>query len=296
MTVVTGLGQCSYDYIAAVDSFAEEDSKKEISAWHESGGGPVATALVSLSRLGIETTFMGRVSDDRAGRLIRKELREEGINTRGLRSLPGGKSQTAFIVANKTNAKRTIFWQQATVRPLAPKEISKKQIQRSDLLLIDGLMREASLHAAAIAREASVPVMIDAGSLRDHTVELLKLSDYIVCSENFSREFAVTPRETVKELLKFMPRAITITLGDKGSISCFNGEIFKSPAFKVKAVDTTGAGDVFHGGYIYGILQGWPIEKTVEFASAFAALKCQKPGGRSGIPTLEKTLSFMKGR
>jgi len=98
------------------------------------------------------------------------------------------------------------------------------------------------------------------------------------------------PRVTVTA---FGPKAVTVTLGNRGSVSWHKGRVFSTPAFKVKAVDTTGAGDVFHGGYIFGLKKGWPLEEVVRFASAFAALKCLAPGGRGGIPTLAETMSFL---
>ncbi len=292
---ITGLGQASYDYIAITDSYPPEDTKQEILEWTECGGGPVATALVSLSRLGVKTRFMGRVSNDRSGRLIRAGLRHEGVDTRGLKTLKGGKSQTAFIVVSqKTGGKRTIFWQRPTVAPLGPDEISAAKIKTSDMLLLDGLMKEASIRAACTAKEAGVPVVFDAGTVRDGTLELLGLSDYIVASEKFARSFAGGPKKALKKFRSFNPKAATVTLGAKGSVTSAGGGTFATPAFKVAAVDTTGAGDVFHGGYIYGLISGFDIRRTVEFASAFAALKCLKPGGRDGIPTLGETLKLMK--
>ena len=292
---ITGLGQASYDYIALTDAYPAEDTKQEVFEWIECGGGPVATALVSLSRLGVKTHFMGRVSDDRSGRLIHAGLKKEGVGTRGLKTLKGGKSQTAFIVVNqKTGGKRTIFWQRPTVAPLGPDEISTAKIRSSDMLLIDGLMKDASIRAAEIAKEAGVPVVFDAGTLRDGTLELLELSDFIVASERFACSFAGIPEKALKEFARFKPIAATVTRGEEGSVTSTADDSFNTPAFKVAAIDTTGAGDVFHGGYIYGLLSGFDMRRTVEFASAFAALKCLKPGGRDGIPTLDETLKLIK--
>jgi ribokinase len=294
MKKVAGLGQCSLDYIASVDTYPEEDTKPEVLDWGEQGGGPVATALVALSRLGVKTTFIGTISNDLAGEEIKKGLKQEGVDTRGLIVKKGGRSQTAFVVVNRKNAKRTIFWQRPTVRGLRPVEVKAALIKTSAFLLLDGLMVDASFQAARIARRYGIPVMLDAGRIREGMMELCKLSDYIVCSEEFSYDLAGTPSKTLRELSILRPRACTITLGERGSVTWSDGEKFRQGAFRVRAVDTTGAGDVFHGGYIYGLLCGWDIKKTVRFASAFAALKCLKPGGRAGIPTLKETLRFIK--
>lgn len=302
--VVAGLGQCSLDYISVVDGFPAEDRKTEAEELIIEGGGPVATALVSLARLGVSTRFLGRVSDDPAGAEIRRGLKAEGVDTRGLRTKKGGESQTAFIIANRTGATRTILWKRPTVAPLSPDEVRPTHIKNSKFLLVDGLMHEASMQAASIARANNIPVMLDAGSLRPGMAELAALSDYVVCSERFASSFAKNPRAALGPIAAISTniRAVTITLGPRGSVTWTRsgtgarGEIFRRKAYRVKAVDTTGAGDVFHGGYIYGILLGWPLSRVVEFASAFAALKCTRPGGRTGIPTLAATRRLIKSQ
>lgn len=302
MKVVSGLGQCSLDYIASVDSFPEEDTKKEALDFTVQGGGPVATALVALSRLNVRTVFLGVVSDDSAGIEIKKGLKKEGVDIRGLVVKKGGGSQRAFIIVNRALGSRTILWQRPGVAELKASEVKALPIKKSRFLLVDGLMKEASLKAASLAGKFNIPVMLDAGRVRPGMLRLAGMSDYIVASEEFSRGLRLTPRETLEKLSLLRPRAITVTLGSGGSITWDGGgggrkekgRIFLTPAFKVRAVDTTGAGDVFHGGYIYGLINGWEIRKTVEFASAFAALKCLAPGGRTGIPTLAETLRFIK--
>jgi ribokinase len=290
---VAGLGQCSLDYLMIVDSYPGEDTKKEVLEWTVQGGGPVATALVALSRLGVKTSFMGLISDDDAGKSIRKGLVKEKIDTGDMVIRKGGRSQTAFIIVNNKNGKRTIIWQRPTIKSIRSSEVRKTFLKGADFLLLDGLFSEASIKAANMAKEMNIPVMLDAGKIRKGMNELLQSSDYIVASEEFGMEFAGEKKRALKRLMRFGPRAATITLGDKGSITTSGREEFHQPAFKVDVVDTTGAGDVFHGGYIYGLLQGWEIRKTVKFASAFAALKCMGLGGRTNIPGLKETLKFM---
>ncbi|MBI5642372.1 MAG: sugar kinase [Deltaproteobacteria bacterium] len=290
---VAGLGQCSLDYISIVRDYPKENTKEEILDLTVQGGGPVATALVSLGRLGVKTSFAGVVSDDRAGAEIKKGLKEEGVDIRGLKVRKGGKSQTAVIVVNKKSGSRTILWQRPTVKALQKDEVNEAFIKGKDFLLLDGLMKDASIKAAKIAKKSGVPVMLDAGRVRPGMIELIELSDYVVGSEEFAKGLKLPPKDALLKL-SAAGKTVTITLGERGNITSQNGIIFNQRAFKVKAVDTTGAGDVFHGGYIYGLLNGWDIKKTVEFASAFAALKCLKPGGRAGIPTLSETLRAVR--
>ncbi len=290
---VLGLGQASLDIITLVTGFPREDAKKEVLAFLEQGGGPVATALVALRRLGVEAAFSGVVSDDYAGARIREGLIDEGVDVAALVERPGGESQRAFIIVNRETATRTILWKRPTVAELSKEEIKRDWLSGAGFLLLDGLMGRASIRAAELARESGVPVMLDAGSPRPALLKLLPHTDYIVGSEEFAGYFSPDPEEAAVKISSFSPRAVTVTLGEKGSVTWQGGRVFRTPAFRVRALDTTGAGDVFHGGYIYGLLQGWGLEKTVTFASAFAALKCLELGGRTGIPTLEHTLEFM---
>ncbi len=291
---VTGLGQCSLDYLALVKGYPIENAKEEVLDLCVQGGGPVATALVTLSRLGAKTRFVGVVSNDPVGAEIKKGLKAEGVDLAGLKTVNGGASQTAFIIVNAATAARTILWRRPTVAALSGRDVKERFIKDSRMLLLDGLMVEASLKAAAIARKYRIPVMLDAGRVRPGMIKLAAMSDYVVASKEFAQGLSSTPSMALKTLAGFGAAAATVTLGERGSVTAADGETFRTPAFKVKAVDTTGAGDVFHGAYIFGILSGWEMRRTVDFAGAVAALKCRAIGGRSGIPTLAQALAFMK--
>lgn len=294
---VTGLGQCSLDNLFIIDEFPASDTKKEVLEWTVTGGGPVATALAGLSRLGVECDFHGITGDDEAGVKIRESLKIENINIDGMLTRSNTNSQHAFIAVEKGSGKRTIFWKRPSAAPLSPEELPDDFLANKDFLLIDGLMSEVSLYAAKKARKKNIPVMLDAGSVREGMIELAHLCDYVVCSKEFARELlkgkSFSPEMAAEHMKSFGAQAATVTLGEKGSITVCEDEIFQTPAFKVDVVDTTGAGDVFHGGYIYGLLQKWDIKEAVRFASAFAALKCRKLGGRAGIPDLNEVTEFL---
>ncbi|GBD95921.1 5-dehydro-2-deoxygluconokinase [bacterium BMS3Abin06] len=295
---VAGLGQCSLDNLFIVDSFPVPDTKKEVIEWTIAGGGPAATALAALSRLGMDCSFYGITGDDEAGRKITDSLRLENIDISGLLKRHLSDSQVAFIAIEKKSGKRTIFWKRPSAEPLKLDELPDDFLDGTDFLLVDGLMAEASIYAAEKARAENIPVMLDAGRVRKGMIELAHLCDYVVGSEEFARELmnngnSFEPEKTIMRMKSFGAKAVTITLGDKGSITASGNEVFQTPAFKVDVVDTTGAGDVFHGGYIYGLLQKWDIKNVVRFASAFAALKCKKLGGRAGIPTLEEVENLL---
>jgi ribokinase len=204
----------------------------------------------------------------------------------------------AFICIEKATGKRTIFWKRPSAEPLKPHELPDDFLDNVDFLLLDGLMAEVSIYAAKKAREKNIPVMLDAGRIREGMIELANICDYVVASEEFAKDLmsnepVFDPEKAIMHMKSFNAKAVTITLGEKGSITLSGDEIFHIPAYKVEVVDTTGAGDVFHGGYIYGLLQKWDIKKVIHFASAFAALKCRKLGGRAGIPTLKEIEDFL---
>ncbi len=295
---VTGLGQCSLDYLALVDTYPAIDTKKEVLEWHEQGGGPVATALVALSRLGVRCRFYGIIGDDAEGEKIRRSLVDEGVDAGGLKRRENASSQVAFIAVEKGSAKRTVFWKRPSGRAMGAEEIGEDFFEGCDFLLLDGLMREASLQAAEGAAARKIPVMLDAGTARPGLLEIAERCDYLVASEGFARGngWDLSPEFLGRKKEALGLRTLTITLGEEGSITFSDEGVYRMPPFTVEAVDTTGAGDVFHGGYIYGLLQGWEIRDTLAFASALAAMKCRNMGGRAGIPVLDEVRTFLEER
>jgi ribokinase len=296
--VITGIGQCSWDIIGVVGAYPAADSKEEILRWEEQGGGPVATALVTAARLGLPGRFYGVVGDDPFGEKIRRSLADEGIDIGGVATRCNASSQAAFIAVERGSGRRTIFWQRASGEPLRPEELPPAFLDGASFLLLDGLMAEVSLHAAREARRRGVPVMLDAGRVRPGMLEIVPFCDYLVAAEQFAFDLGWDgdPERFRSEVQRLGARVTTVTLGERGSVTWEGGEIIQTPAFLVEAVDTTGAGDVFHGAYAFGILQGWSLPCVLSFASAAAALKCGELGGRAGIPVLGKVLEFLRDR
>jgi len=294
---VIGLGQCAFDVLGRVPFYPGPDQKAELTEVLEQGGGPVATALVTLSRLGVETSFVGRVGDDTYGTRIRSGLVDEGVDCKYLLTDVNATSQYAFIAVEKSTGRRNIFWHRGTARPLTSTEIPEDLIRSATLLHLDGLHHEASLAAARIARKNGVLTVLDGGSLREGTRELFPLIDHAVVSEKFALQLSggTDPAAALEPLLSYGARAATVTLGGRGSLTlCADGpEIVHQPAFSVDVVDTTGCGDVFHGGYIYGVLQGWDIRRVLRFAAACSALKACALGGRTAIPSAEEVECFL---
>ena len=293
---VVGLGQCCIDYLGSVDQYPGIDEKEEVNNLTVQGGGPVATAMVTLSRLGASTAFIGKISDDSFGDLIKDGLISEHVNIDYIVIEKGKRSQFAFIVIEKETGKRTVLWSSATVTPLVAEEINRDVIDSAKVLLLDGLMKDISIVAAEYARDSGVNVVVDAGSMREGALALVHLSDYFIASDDFARQFfhADDPKAAAIELLALGAKTVIVTLGEKGSICLTPERYFYQPAFKVKAVDTTGCGDVFHGAFIFGLLQKWDLNETIRFASATAALKCREIGGRTAIPVLKEVEELLE--
>ncbi|HON23857.1 MAG TPA: PfkB family carbohydrate kinase [Syntrophales bacterium] len=285
---VFGLGQCSLDYIGIFDAYPAPDTKHEFQDLIVQGGGPVATAMVALSRWGQRCFFCGVVGDDDLGKRIRASLETEGVDTGGLLIRSGEGSKFAFIIAEPATGRRTILWRRPTGKAIEPGEIDRAMIERSRLFYTDGLFIAASLHAASIARKAGVPVMVDAGTLRDGMLELAALADFFIVSETFSRTLTGEdgPIETCRRLAALGPRLTGVTLGPKGYIALCREEVLQAPAHRVAVVDTTGCGDVFHAGVAYGLLRGWEARRCLDLANWAAACVSTQPGGRSGIPEM----------
>jgi sulfofructose kinase len=293
---VVGVGYTACDYLAVVPHLPEENRKLEIGEFLVQGGGPTATAVVTARRLGLDAAFIGKMGDDDFGRRMLTELGEEGVDVSRVVVERGGRSQFAFIMVDESTAARTILWTRGNLGPFTAGDVDLGIISNARGLLIDSLEPRAALAAAREAGAAGVPVVIDAGTLRGGVRELLPLCDYIVASELFAEQISEGGDHVLalERIMDFGPRAAVVTLGERGCVALTESGLLEVPGFEVDAVDTTGAGDVFHGAFIFGVLEGWDIERVCIFSNAVAALKCRRLGGRAGIPDLGETMSFLE--
>jgi sulfofructose kinase len=288
---VVGLGQACVDYLGRVPSYPREDGKVELLDLRSQCGGPASTALVTLARLGIKTSFLGSISDDPIGVEALKGLKTDQVDASLLKITPGHTSQFAFIAVSRESGNRTIFWHRGSVPPLRKEEVDLSPFSGAKVLHLDGLMIEASIEAARQARARGLRVVLDAGTMREGSLDLIPYIDVLIASARFAVPLVAenAPAEKALEALShFGPREVVITLGSKGSVGWNRGKLLAQSAFATDVVDTTGAGDVYHGAYIYGLLKDWSMERCMRFASAASALKCKAVGARAGIPTLDE--------
>jgi ribokinase len=183
-----------------------------------------------------------------------------------------------------------VFYTGGNVEPLSPAEVDLSCLQGASLLLVDGFQMEAQIPAAEEARRQGIRVLLDAGTISEGMGELVALSDVLIASERYASE--VAPRGEIEdsliELSRMGPRIVVVTLGKEGSIGLEGDKLVHQPPLQVAAKDTTGAGDVYFGGYAYGLLQGWPLERCMQIASAAAGLSCRELGARAALPDLEE--------
>ena len=299
---VIGLGGCAVDMLSAVRHFPKPDTKTKMEKYVQQGGGTAANTLITVARLGAKAAYMGKLGEDELSRFVISEFIREGVDTSNVTIEEGAGPYIAFIIVDQSSGERTILWTDEMVKGLGKDELSEEAIASSRVLYLDdwkSCTLEAALRAAEMAKGAGVKVLLDAENPRKKEyLQLIKLVDFLVVSVDYAQGFTgcTDVSDAAEVLLGFGPPTVVITRGERG---CFAGTCkgsFSEPAFEVSVADTTGCGDAFHGGFAYGLAKEWPIEATVEFASAVAALKCREVGARSGIPTLSEVKEFLRSR
>lgn len=283
------------DYLCQVPRIPLDD-KVEILQSSLQGGGPSVNAIAAAARLGAAAAFIGCVGSDQRGRDIVAGLAGEGVDVSGIQIRAGAESAAGFVWIEQQTGKRSIAWTRGTASPLSPAEVPADLIRSSRILHLDGHQTAAALAAAELARQHGVMVSIDAGTVVPGIERLLGLADIIIASEQFARRLTglADPESAARQLFSGACRFSGVTLGREGCWGFDGQQSFQCPAFEVEVVDTTGAGDVFHGAFAFALLAGRGWRECLRFASAVAALKCTRFGGRAGSPDLSTTEEFLK--
>jgi sulfofructose kinase len=288
---VVGIGLNAVDYLVGLARFPIPGEKLRMSAFAREGGGQVATALVALSRWGCRCKYVGNAGDDDHGRLSILLLSREGVDLAHVRTIPGASSQFAVILVEKGTGERTILWDRDPQIRVVPEDLPLDDIRRARALLLDGHDVPPAIVAARTARNAGVPVVLDAEKVQEGTEELLSLCDHIVAAGHFPGLLipGASAEDGAREILRiYGPKTSTVTLGPRGAYGCDGRQEIFSPSIRVEAVDTTGAGDIFHAGFLYALLGGLPFREILAFANTAAGLSCRGMGGRAAIPTIEE--------
>ena len=293
---VVGMGLNSVDLLCVVPAFPTFNSKMKIEQFSKQGGGQAATAMVALSRWGVKTKYIGKVGGDELGSFSLDTIREEGVDISSVTIEPYANNQFAMILVDGVSGERTILWDRDERLMYREGELKKKDVCSGKILHLDGHDIRAAIRSAQWAKEEGIPTVIDIDKIEPLTSELIKEINFVITSSRFPTLMTgISDRErALIELQKQISGFLCSTLGHEGAMALVNGEIQYVKGFKIKAVDTTGAGDVFHAGFIYGLLQNWELVEILRFANAVAALKCLDLGGRKGIPTLEEVGKFLR--
>jgi len=290
------LGLNAIDHLIVVPQYPEFNSKLAFLSHTVAPGGQCATAMVALARLGMRTRYAGKVGSDDEGRRMLRSLESEGVDFSNVAVIDGADTQTAFIIIDETSGERTIIWQRDERLLIAADEVDRAAVTSGRVLHLDGHNVEASIAAARFARAAGIPTVLDVDNIYEGVEALLPLIDFLISSSTFPGK--ITHESDLRGALRKLSEMtgspfVAATLGASGVLAYFQGQYIHSPAFPVDCRDTTGAGDAFHGGFIYGLLAGFSVEKTLRFANAVAALKCRSVGAQTALPSLDEVSALL---
>lgn len=295
---VVGFGTNAVDFLIQIPNYPEYNTKVELTDYTQAAGGEVATTMVGLRRLGLGTSYVGRFGDDAAGEFGLRSLRDEGVDTSLAERVAGASTQIAFIVIDERTGERTVIWKRDKKLAYSAMEAPVDILSRTRALHLTPHDAEACTRIAKEARRLGVIVSVDVDYVFDGIEELLAHVDILIASADFPRKFLGTNdrRDSIRMLSeKFAAGVVGITLGEEGSLLLCGGEFVETPGFKVPGGcrDTTGAGDAFRVGLLYGLLTGESIENAARIANAVASLKCRAVGARTALPSVEEMRSLL---
>lgn len=297
MIEVVGIGAAVFDILMTTDSFPREDTKLQGKETKLQCGGPCATGLVAMRKLGVKSAYMGTLGDDLYGDHIRGAFDKYGVDSSKVRIVPNCQSFHSVVLINESNASRTCVWNRGTLTPPVAEDVDLEMLKNAKYLHLDGHQLDCAIFAAEKAREFGVTVSLDAGGTYPGIEKLLPLVDVLIPSEEFALK--ITGCDTAEAAAaalwdKYHPQTLIITQGSRGGFIWEDGKVVRYPVFPVNAIDSNGAGDTFHGAFVAARVKGMDVMEAATFASATSALKCTRFGAQEGIPGFEEVKSFMK--
>jgi sulfofructose kinase len=292
---VVGVGLNATDTVIALPRFPVPGSKIEFTDLTTLPGGQVASAVAACATWGLATRYIGKLGDDAAATLHRSEFDRLGVEAHWL-TVPACHSRQSIILLDE-HAERTVLWRRDPRQDLHPSELRREWITRARLLHLDGYDTAAATQAAAWARQSGVTVLADLDELYPGLDDLLALTDYAIVSRDLPQRLTGAP--TLVAALqsmhrRFGHRVAAATLGEEGVLAWDGARFLHAAAFQVAVRDTTGAGDIFHAGFLYALLQDWPLARQFDFACAAAALNCTALGARGGIQPVRSIESLLR--
>lgn len=294
-----GLGIAPVDFFVTMADFPQ--AGKKIDGIPQSsliaGGGPVPNSLCTFSKFGGHASLIAPFGDDEWVKFARKELDKFGVRHNLCIVRKNCQSARAFAWIEQQTGNRTIVLDIPPRIFINPRDINLSKLPIPKLIHLDGRHLKACVKLARWGKKVGARIMLDVGSVRNKVDELFPYLDIFICADDYAKHYFKTRsiQKAAAGFKKIGIPEIIVTSGTDGSFGIdLDNNQHRQKAYKIKAVDTTGAGDAFHGGYLFGILKGWDLDKKIKFGSATAALKCLKPGARMGIPSYRQTLTFIK--
>jgi sulfofructose kinase len=292
---LVGVGLNATDTLIALAEYPERGSKVLYRSVNVLPGGQVATAVVACQHWGMTTRYVGILGDDSAATIHKDAFAHAGVETQ-IVTVAGGASPQSLILVDG-GGERTVLCRRDERVTLKPAHLEREWIVNAKALHVDGYDTEAAAVAARWAREAGIPVIADLDEVYPGLDRLLDNVDYLIVSRDIpSRLMGEPDLEMALRLMqrRYGCRLTAATLGHDGVLAWDGRHAYHAPAYRVSVVDTTGAGDIFHAGFIYGLLQDWPLEQQLDFGCAAAAMNCMSVGARGGIRSVELIEEFMK--
>ena len=293
---VVGVGLNATDTLILVDRFPAYAGKVPFTREILSPGGQVASAMVACSKLGLRVKYIGTLGDDERGRIQLESLQSSGIDIEDVVVKKNCPNQTAYIIIDQSTGERTVLWQRNDGLALKPSDIKPAMITQARLLHIDGHDTKAVEKAASLARAHDIPVTVDVDTIYHGFDRVLQYVDYLVTSSEFPVQWTgqSDPLKALEMIqTEYGMRVAAMTLGAHGALARVDGRYVYSPAYVVNCLDTTGAGDVFHGAFCYGVLEDLPMREALDLANALAALNCTALGARGKLATLDEAKKLM---
>jgi sulfofructose kinase len=294
----TGFGLNAVDHLVVVPKYPAFDTKTRLMEHVQAAGGQTATAMVALQRLGMRTAYAGRFGSDSEGQFGLATVRDEGVDTSFAEVIEGARTQIAFIIIDARNGERTVIWDRDDRLAYSAEEAPVELAARGRVLHLDAHDPLACARMARAARTEGTVVSVDVDNIYEGLPELLPLVDILISSKEFPHRLTGIrdPRASLVELKARYGCTITgMTLGTGGALLFYDGVFLESPALQVPGGcrDTTGAGDAFHAGFLYGLLRNEEIEMSLKLANATASLKCRTLGARTSLPTRTELSEFI---
>ncbi len=280
------IGRSCIDYIALVERYPQKDTKTQLIEYKICLGGQATNTSIVLSSLGIKTLLITTVGNDENSKLVKKFLSQyKNLKTYFITN-KNIKTPCAFIWTEKLTAKRTIVYEKIQIKSdcLYPPKILKRFIKQSKYVIFDHQSSKYVYKVKEYFKKYNTKLMMDAERYDKYMFKMLKYINFFVCSSELAKSLKININQLLKKFIVCGPEIVCCTLGENGAVAICKdnpNKIYYSKPPKVKPIDTTGAGDVFHAGFMYGIIKGWKLEKILSFANKIAALSTKYIGGNT---------------